>query len=215
MHNDGGIAGVTRTTSEPSRPGGVPVMWLDRFDTGSFSRGRPAWVEALWLLCQALFLNSWLPSSACRVFLLRLFGAKIGSGVVIKPHVRVKFPWRLVIGDYSWIGEGAWIDNLAEVRIGSHCCLSQGVYLCTGSHDWASERFDLKTSPITIGDHVWLGARSSVAPGVSIGDGAVLTMGGVATKSLSAWCVHSGAAAESVKPRSRTTAVVADTEKTA
>ncbi|MGD0076027.1 MAG: WcaF family extracellular polysaccharide biosynthesis acetyltransferase [Candidatus Binataceae bacterium] len=189
-------------------------MRLDRFDTGSFSRGRPAWVEALWLLCQALLLNSWLPGSAYRVFLLRLFGAKIGGGVVIKPHVRVKFPWRLVIGDYSWIGEDAWIDNLAEVRIGSHCCLSQGVYLCTGSHDWASERFDLETSPITIGDHVWLGARTSVAPGVSIGDGAVLTMGSVATKSLSAWCIHSGAAAESSKPRCRVTVVVADTGKT-
>ena len=201
MRNDSDIAVPASKIPEQRNSGGASIMRLDRFDDRSFSRGRPAWIEALWLLCQALFLESWLPGSAHRVLILRLFGARIGNGVIIKPHVRVKFPWRLVIGDYSWIGEDAWIDNLAEVRIGSHCCVSQGVYLCTGSHDWASERFDLKTSPITIGDHVWLGARSAVGPGVSIADGAVLTMGSVATKSLSPWCIHSGSPAEPSRPR--------------
>lgn len=214
MRNDGDIAASARAAREQRRSSGPFIMRLDSFDDRSFSRGRPAWVEALWLLCQAFFLNSWLPGSAHRVLILRLFGAKIGRGVVIKPHVRVKFPWRLVIGDYSWVGEDVWIDNLAEVRIGSHCCLSQGVYLCTGSHDWASERFDLKTSPIAIGDHVWLGARSSAGPGVSIGDGAVLTMGSVATKSLSAWFIHSGSPAEPSRPRIRVSVVATEAGKT-
>jgi putative colanic acid biosynthesis acetyltransferase WcaF len=93
--------------------------------------------------------------------------------------------------------------------------LSQGVYLCTGSHDWASERFDLKTSPIAIGDHVWLCANSSAGPGISIGDGAVLTMGSVATKSLSPWCIHSGSPAEPLRPRVRVSDVASEAGNTA
>ena len=89
-------------------------------------------------------LRSWLiPFSRVKVVVLRTFGASIGRGVRIKPGVKVKFPWRLTVGHHCWLGEDLWIDNLAEVRIGAHCCLSQGVYLCTGSHDWSRDTFDL------------------------------------------------------------------------
>jgi hypothetical protein len=89
----------------------------------------------------------------------------VGTGVVIKPHVRVKFPWKLYIGDHSWIGESVWIDNLAQVTIGSNCCISQGAYLCTGSHRWDRDTFDLVTKPIVIEDQCWVGAMARVAPG--------------------------------------------------
>lgn len=176
-------------------------MRLDRFDNHAFERGRPRWVEALWLVVQALMIESWIPGSGVRIRLLKVFGARIGQGVKIKPHVRVKFPWRLEIGDHSWIGEEAWIDNLAPVKIGSSCCLSQGVYLCTGSHNWASERFDLITSPIVIEDSAWLCARTSIGPGVRVCEGAVLTMGSVATEDLSQWQIHSGAPAKPIRAR--------------
>src|SRR3954452_11502522 len=101
-------------------------MRLDLYSPNGFNRGRPAWLEAVWLLVQPFLLSSSLPGSRVRVTTLRLFGARIGRGVTIKPHVRVKFPWRLQVGDYSWIGEDVWLDNLAEIRIGQHCCLSQG-----------------------------------------------------------------------------------------
>src|SRR5438874_10353902 len=90
-------------------------MRLDWFDNKIFDRGRPAWVEALWVLLQALLVSSSMPGSAHRILLLRLFGGTVGRGVVIKPRIRVKFPWRLKIGDHVWIGEDAWIDNLAPV----------------------------------------------------------------------------------------------------
>jgi putative colanic acid biosynthesis acetyltransferase WcaF len=178
-------------------------MRLDRYNARGFDRGRPAWIEALWIIVQALLVSSFIPGSAHRAVLLRLFGARIGEGVVLKPRMRVKFPWRLEIGNHSWIGEGAWIDNLDTVSIGSHCCISQGAFFCTGSHNWTSETFDLETKPITVGDHAWIGARSVVAPGVTVGEGAVLVLGSVATRDLSAWWVHQGNPAEPVKERKR------------
>jgi putative colanic acid biosynthesis acetyltransferase WcaF len=168
------------------------AMRLDLFENPDFARGRSTVVELLWLIVQALVVESWIPASTLKIRALRLFGAKVGRGVVIKPHVRVKFPWKLEIGDYSWIGEDVWIDNLDMVRIGANCCLSQGAYLCTGSHNWSSERFDLITRPITIDDQAWLCSRSSVGPGVHVGQGAVLTIGSTATSDLEPWWIYTG-----------------------
>ena len=176
-------------------------MRLDLYTTNGFERGRSTWVEAAWILLQPLLLSSSLPGTRLRVLVLRLFGAEIGRGVTVKPRVRVKFPWRLRVGDYSWIGEDVWIDNLAEIRIGNHCCLSQGAYLCTGSHNWKSERFDLITKPIALGDEVWLAARTIVGPGVTVGNGAVLALGSVATRDLASWHIHQGLPAMPISPR--------------
>lgn len=167
-------------------------MRLDQFNNAGYHRGRPALVEALWLVAQALLLRSFIPGSFHRRLLLRLFGARIGTGVVIKPGVRVKFPWRLEVGAHSWIGEGVWIDNLAEVKIGTHCCLSQEAYICTGSHDWSKTTFDLMTAPIIIGEGAWIAARAVVAPGVVVGEGAVLGLASLASKSLDAWGIYRG-----------------------
>ena len=114
----------------------------------SLDRGRPWLVEAAWMCVQALLFGTWLPGSRWRVWLLRLFGSRVGRGVAIKPRVRVKFPWKLSVGDHSWIGECAWIDNLCDVAIGSNCCVSQGAYLCTGNHDWSDPAFALITKPV-------------------------------------------------------------------
>ena len=129
------------------------------------------------------------------------WGRKIGKGVRIKPGVRVKFPWRLSVGEHTWLGEDVWIDNLAEVEIGAHCCISQGAYLCTGSHDWSSDTFDLITKPIVIRDHAWIAARSTVAPGVTIGEGAVLGLGSMASGDLEPWSVYSECPAAAIKQR--------------
>ncbi len=174
---------------------------LDQFQNSDFERGAPRWCEMLWLIADAFAMSSWFPGSGWRVALLRLFGAKIGDGVVIKPRVQVKFPWRLVVGDHVWIGERAWIDNLATVTIGNHVALSQGVYLCTGSHDWSRPGFDLITRPITIGDGAWIAAKSVLGPGTVVGEGAVVGLGCVATGSLEPWGVYSGAPAKMIRKR--------------
>lgn len=168
---------------------------------GDFARGRPAPVELLWMIVQALFVSSFLPGSWHRRALLALFGATIGAKVILKPGIRVKFPWRLTIGDNSWIGEGAWIDNLAPVTIGSNCCVSQGAYLCTGSHDWTAPGFTLITRPIILEPGAWIAAKAVVGPGVTIGRGAVLGLGSVATRDLDAWTVYAGVPAVAIKQR--------------
>lgn len=160
----------------------MPIR-LDKYRS-TFERGASKPTELLWIMVSAALVGAFWPGSSWRVALLRAFGARIGKGVVIKPFVQIKLPWRLVIGDHSWIGEGVWIDNLAEIRIGDHACVSQGAYLCTGSHDWGRETFDLINRPINIGPGAWVGAMARLAPGTKLGEGAVLTMGSVASGHL-------------------------------
>ena len=179
----------------------MPQVDLSQYKKSSELRTRSLWVEALWMLVQALLVSSFQPWNGLRIAVLRLFGAGIGKGVIIKPHVRIKFPWKLQVGDHAWIGEEVWIDNLDHVRVGSHCCISQGVYICTGSHDWKSPEFALQTAPVAINDKAWLCAKSMVAPGVNIGEGAVLGFGSVATGDLVAWEIYSGNPARSVGKR--------------
>lgn len=174
---------------------------LERYTPEDFSRGRSKLTEALWLFVQAVFVASQIPGSWHRRVLLRIFGAQLGAGVVIKSGVRIKFPWRLRVGDHAWIGENVWIDNLAMVSLGSHACLSQGVYLCTGSHDWSSAHFDLVTRPITIADHAWVAAMAKISPGVTCGEGAVLALGSVAAQDLAPWTIYMGVPAQPVRSR--------------
>lgn len=158
-----------------------PLMALDTFDNTGFSRGASKLTELMWIVMSGLLFSSWLPGSGWRCALLRLFGANVGQGVVIKPRVSVKFPWRLHVGEHVWIGERVWIDNLADVHIGNHSCLSQGAFLCTGSHNWSEPSFSLITKPISVGSGCWICAKAVLTPGVVVEDGAVLAMSAIAT----------------------------------
>lgn len=178
-----------------------PRIDLQSYRAPNFSRGRSAVIEALWIIASALFVQSFLPGSRHRRFLLNAFGAKVASTAVLKPGVRVKFPWRLTVGENTWIGEDAWVDNLADVVIGANCCISQGAYLCTGDHDWSKSTFDLKTSGIVIEDGAWIAANATVGPGVTVQAGAVLALGSTASKTLNAWTVYRGNPAEPVATR--------------
>ena len=119
----------------------------------------------------------------------------------VKPRVTIKHPWRLRLGDHVWIGEGVWIDNLAEVTIGSHVCISQDAYLLTGNHDYRDPRFGLVTAGITVEDAAWVGARSVVCPGVRVATGSVLTAGTVLTADTVAGGVYQGNPARWVRHR--------------
>jgi putative colanic acid biosynthesis acetyltransferase WcaF len=169
--------------------------WVDlsAFDNRWYSPGRNILARTLWYLVSLLvFESGWVPVSGPKRWLLRLFGAKIGRGLAIKPQVWIKYPWRLVVGDHCWIGQGAWIDNLADVRLGSHVCISQQVYICTGSHDYRKPTFDLITRPVEVGNGAWLGARALVLGGVTVGANAVVAAGSVVTKDVPAAAIAAG-----------------------
>lgn len=162
----------------------------------------PLWKRAAWyLVSRAAFeTRAPIPSRAKRA-LLRAFGAQVGAGTVIKPQVKIKFPWRLRVGAYTWIGEQAWIDNLAPVALGDNVCISQGAYLCTGNHDYTSPRFSLRTAPITVEDGAWVGARATVCPGVAIATHSVLAVGTVAAEATQPYGIYRGNPMQWVRER--------------
>ena len=133
--------------------------------------------------------------------LLKIFGARIGKGVVIKPGVNIKYPWMLSIGDYTWLGEGVWIDNLAKVQIGSNVCVSQGALLLTGNHDYKRVSFDLIVGEITVKDGAWIGAKSVVCPGVICGTHSVLSVGSITSNNLEDYTIYQGNPAVKIRDR--------------
>jgi putative colanic acid biosynthesis acetyltransferase WcaF len=148
---------------------------LRHYDQSHFDRGRPGWFVLLWWLVQAIVFPI-TPHNfhAPRIAVLRLFGAKIGRGVMIRPTARFTYPWKVAIGEYSWIGDDVVLYSLDQIQIGAHCVISQKSYLCTGSHDIHDPAFGLQTAPIQVGQGVWVAADCFVAPGVTIGANAVI-----------------------------------------
>lgn len=178
---------------------------LSKFDNSGFDTGAGFLKRLTWYLCSAVFIHSHaLLPYAVKCGILRLFGATIGKGVVIKPRVNIKYPWKLSVGDHSWIGEGVWIDCLDVVDIGANVCISQGALILSGNHDYSKSTFDLMVAPIHIGDGAWIGARAMVAQGVHVGDHAVLAVGSIASSDLEPFGIYRGNPAQKVKTRTIT-----------
>lgn len=175
---------------------------LSKFDNSWYSPLASSLKIIGWYFANIFFLiNPFNPLSSVKVFLLRLFGAKVGKGVIIKPSVNIKYPWLLEIGNHVWIGEHVWIDNLVKVSIEDNVCISQGAMLLTGSHNYKKSAFDLITGEITLEAGSWVGAKSVVCPGVRLYSHSVLAVGSVATKDLEAYTIYQGNPA--VKKRQR------------
>jgi putative colanic acid biosynthesis acetyltransferase WcaF len=158
-------------------------------------------VRSIWYLVNLVFFRSAFPFYGTKRSLLRMFGAKVGKGVVIKPHVSIKYPWKLELGDHVWIGEQAWIDNLATVRLKDNSCVSQGALLLCGNHNYRKRAFDLIVLEITLEEGAWAGARSIVCGGVTLGSHSLLTVGSVATMYLEPYWIYQGNPAQKLKPR--------------
>ena len=158
--------------------------------------------QVLWYFINILFfINPLNPLSGLKCWLLKCFGARLGKNVVIKPGVNIKYPWKLTIGDHCWIGEAVWIDNLDEVKLGDHVCLSQGAMLLTGNHNYKKTVFDLMVKKITMEDGVWICAKAIVCPGVTAHSHAVLSVGSVATQNMESYTIYTGSPAVAVKQR--------------
>ena len=181
------LQGTPRSFLNPSagKSSSSSQIRLDLYDNSDFDRGAGRLKEALWVLCKCVFfLNPFPWPSFLRIWLLRLFGAQLGHGVVIRSGVNITFPWRLTVGNHVWIGEEVLILSLAPVTLGSNICISQRAFLCTGSHAWRCETFDLQTHPIVVEDRVWISAQAFIGPGARIGSDSVIGAGTVLMKTI-------------------------------
>ena len=180
----------------------MSAVRLRQYDNSWYRPGRSrGWQIAWFFLGLPILRSTLIPSSSLRVRLLRFFGAQIADGVVIKPGVRVKYPWRLTVGEDCWLGEDCWIDNLTSVELRNDVCISQGAYLCTGNHDWSDPHFGLMVEGILLNDGAWVGAKAMLAPGVELGECSVAAAGSIVNKSIPAFEVHAGNPAQFVRRR--------------
>jgi putative colanic acid biosynthesis acetyltransferase WcaF len=175
---------------------------LSDFSLQKNFRGRTAFIIMIWWILQSVLIHTspqymyeW------RNFWYRLFGAKIGKKVLIRPSVKCVYPWKLSIGDYSWIGDNVSLYTLGEIEIGSNTVISQNCYLCTGSHDYSKPTFDIYAKKITIGDEAWLASDVFVTPGVTIGKGTVVGVRSTVMHDLPGGIICYGTPAEPIKPR--------------
>lgn len=175
---------------------------LSKFDNSWYNPGGSIFKRMLWYFINILFFQSPLnPFIGLKVFLLRLFGARVGKNLCIKPSVNIKYPWRLSIGDNVWIGENVWIDNLADVIIEDNVCISQGAMLLCGNHNYKKSSFDLLIGKIVIESGAWVGARTTLCPGVTLHEGAILTVGSIATGNLDSLGIYQGVPAVKIRDR--------------
>jgi putative colanic acid biosynthesis acetyltransferase WcaF len=179
---------------------------LSSYTSAHFDRGAGKFRESLWLMA-SLFLFRLCPFSLSPLkrIVLRAFGAKIGRGVVIKPDVKITFPWKLEVGDFVWLGEQCWLLNLDHITIASNVCISQRAFLCTGNHNYRRSTFDLIVKPIIVAEGVWLGAGCWVGPGVKAGSHSVLTAGSVVSNDMESWGIYQGIPAVLIKRRTMET----------
>ncbi|GAB2773572.1 putative colanic acid biosynthesis acetyltransferase [Rhabdobacter roseus] len=177
---------------------------LSKYDNRWYQPGS-APKRFLWFIIGRLFVNTYLPIPVSwKVTILRLFGAKIGPNVMLKPRVNIKYPWFLRVEENTWIGENVWIDNLTFVTLGKNVCLSQGAMLLTGNHDYTRSTFDLVVKPIVLHDGVWIGAQATICPGITAYSHAVLTVKSVATSDLEEYSIYRGNPARLIKKRELT-----------
>lgn len=180
-----------------------PKVNLSTFDGSDFDKGAGLLKITLWYFVNALFVRApWNPFMKPKIWFLRLFGARIGSGLVLKNNVTIKSPWNLKVGDNCWIGENVWIDNLDKVSIGSNVCISQGALLLTGNHDYKQSSMPYRNAPIKIEDGAWIGANTTVCAGVTVHENAILTVGSMTSKDLEANGIYQGVPAKKIRERS-------------
>lgn len=163
---------------------GVGQRELTNFRGEGYDKGRSRIVQALWLAVSSCIVTKWWCPNRLRVQLLRWFGGKIGNDVIIRSDVTVHWPWKLTVGDSSWIGQKSWLLNLEPIEIGNDVCISQGALLCTGSHDRFSPSFEFDNAPIRIEDGAWIAARAVVLRGVTVGAGTTIGAGVVLARSV-------------------------------
>ena len=176
---------------------------LSKFDsTHGLVRGASKPKEILWYFTKILFFLTAFPfPNQLKCIFLRLFGAQVGQGVVIKPRVNIHMPWKLNIADHVWIGEEVFILNFELLTIENNVCVSQRAFLCGGNHDYRLSSFPYRNGPITLKNGSWVGANAFVGPNTVFEEYAILTAGSLASGILERETIYTGNPAKPLKKR--------------
>jgi len=178
------------------------IQDLKAYKTPKNFRGKSSLTVQIWWLIQStLFACSPQFFYGWRRFLLRIFGAKIGEGVIIRPSAKITYPWKVSIGDYSWIGDEVILYSLGEIEIGKNTVISQRSYICTGSHHYTKTNFPIYAKKTVIEDECWLATDVFVAPGLLIERGTVVGARSSVFKDLNSLSVYAGSPAKFIKKR--------------
>jgi putative colanic acid biosynthesis acetyltransferase WcaF len=193
---------MTQTESpQTAPPAAPPQVRLDLFKPEG-DRGRSRLVEALWVLTKCAFFVTPLPwPNALKRALLRMFGAQIGAGVILRPGVNIHFPWRLKVGNHCWIGDGTQLLNIAPITFEDHVALAHQVYVAAGGHDIRSATMAPKHAPVLVKTGTWIASRAFVGPGVTIHERCVIGAGAVVVKDVGPDVVVGGSPARVIGPR--------------
>ncbi|MGG1945039.1 putative colanic acid biosynthesis acetyltransferase [Trinickia sp. NRRL B-1857] len=178
------------------------IQDLSAFKVPADFRGRPGWYVQLWWIADALLFR---PSPQVlygwRRTLLRWFGARVGAGAIIRPSARITYPWKVSIGEHAWIGDDVTLYSLGQIEIGAHAVVSQRSYLCAADHDYRRRTFPIRARAVTIGAQAWVATDVFVAPGVTIGEGAIVGARSTVLRDLPPRMVCYGYPALAVRPR--------------
>lgn len=165
-------------------------------------RGKsPIFIQIWWMVQSTLFGCSPQFAYRYRASLLRLFGARVGSNTIIRASARITYPWKVTIGDSVWIGDDVVLYSLGEIKIGNNAVVSQKSYLCAGDHDYQIASFPIRARAIYIGEEAWVASDVFIAPGVTIGKGAVIGARSSVFSDMPEGMVCMGSPCKPVKPR--------------
>jgi putative colanic acid biosynthesis acetyltransferase WcaF len=167
-----------------------------------FERGAGKIRVISWYIIKMVFFLTAFPfPNGLKIFLLKIFGAKVGKGIIIKPRVNIHMPWKLELGDHSWVGEEVFILNFEKIKIGQNVCISQRAFLCGGNHDYLDPAFRYRNGPIIIEDGAWIGANCFIGPNTIVGVDTVVSAGSVVTTNLKENSIYRGNPAILIKNR--------------
>ena len=174
---------------------------LLKYNNSWYNTGASWLMRAVWYFFNAFIVNSSCPYNFIKIVALRMFGAKVGKNVIVKPRVNIKYPWNISIGNNAWIGERVWLDSLGKINIGANVCVSQGAMLICGNHNYKKSTFDLVVEDINLEEGVWIGTGAIVCAGVTCKSHSLLAAGSVAAKDLDAYSIYQGNPAIKIKDR--------------
>lgn len=188
-------------TADPRR--NQPIYQdLSRFRVPEDFRGRGKLATFVWQIVQAtLFRLSPQPLYGWRRMLLSTFGAEVGQGVLVRPSARITYPWKVKLGDYCWIGDDAEIYSLGPITIGANAVVSQRSYVCAGTHDYQDTAFPLIAKPIVIEAEAWIATDCFIAPGVTIGRGAIVAARSTVLTDVTSGMIVAGTPARPIRER--------------